>query len=80
VVGVFQTRHSHVEAKKCYGSKINKDELIKVMIDLAESMREGDTIRCHLRIQRSGRIYNVISTHFRIQRYKLLVENNENKK
>jgi hypothetical protein len=35
-VGVIQVWHSHVEAKKCYGSKITKDKLIKVMIGLAK--------------------------------------------
>jgi hypothetical protein len=39
MAGVFQARHSHVEAKKYYVSKINEDELIKVTIDLAEPMR-----------------------------------------
>jgi hypothetical protein len=49
------------------------------MIDLAKPMREGDTIRCLLMGQRSGRIYivvqrvqggcKVIPMQFRLQRY-----------
>jgi hypothetical protein len=35
-------------AKGCYGSWINKDELIEVTIDVAEPMGEGDTIWCLL--------------------------------
>jgi hypothetical protein len=46
VASVFQARCSHVEAKECYASRINKDELIEVTISLAKSMRGGDTIRC----------------------------------
>jgi hypothetical protein len=57
---IFQARRSHVEAKKCYGSKINKDELIRVTIGLAEPLRGGDIIRCLFMSQRSGRIYNVV--------------------
>jgi hypothetical protein len=52
--------NSHAEAKKCYMSKIYKDGLIRITIGLAEPMREGDTIRCLLMGQRSGRIYNVV--------------------
>jgi hypothetical protein len=47
-VGVFYARHSHVEAKECYGSRISRGKLIKVTIGLAEPMREGDMIRCLL--------------------------------
>jgi hypothetical protein len=36
--GVFGVWHSHVWAMRCYGSRINKDRLIKVMIGLAELM------------------------------------------
>jgi hypothetical protein len=39
---------------------INTDDIIKVTIGLAEPMREGDMIKCHLRIQMSGRIYIVV--------------------
>jgi hypothetical protein len=48
MTGVLQVRCSHAEAKKCYEPKINKDELIKVTIGLAEPMRGRDTIRCPL--------------------------------
>jgi hypothetical protein len=58
--GVFQTRHSHVWAKRCYESKINKDKIIKVTIGPAGPMREDDTIRCLLMNQRNGRIDNGI--------------------
>jgi hypothetical protein len=34
--GVFEARHSHVWAKRCYGSKISKGELINVTIGIAE--------------------------------------------
>jgi hypothetical protein len=40
-IGVFQARHSHVEAKESYGSQINKDELIEGTIGLAEPRRGG---------------------------------------
>jgi hypothetical protein len=33
---VFEARHSHVRAKRCYGSKISKGEFIKVTIGIAE--------------------------------------------
>jgi hypothetical protein len=42
VAGVFQVWHSHAEEKKYYESKINRDELIKVTIGLAEPMRERE--------------------------------------
>jgi hypothetical protein len=35
-IGVFEARHNHVRAKRCYGSKINKGGFIKVMIGIAE--------------------------------------------
>jgi hypothetical protein len=57
-IGVFQARHSHVEAKESYGSQINKDELIEGTIGLAEPMRGGgvvDMIRCLLMSQGAGR-------------------------
>jgi hypothetical protein len=60
VTGVFEARHSHVGAKRCYGSKISKGRFIKVMIDLTELVRKGDTVRCPLVRQRSGKIYIVI--------------------
>jgi hypothetical protein len=41
--GVFEERHSHVGAKRCYGSKISKGGFIKVTIGLTEPMRKGDT-------------------------------------
>jgi hypothetical protein len=43
--GVFEARHSHVWERWCYGSKINKDKLIKLTVGLAEPMREGDMTR-----------------------------------
>jgi hypothetical protein len=39
---------------------MNMDKFIKVTIDLAESIRGGDTIRCLLMSQRSEKLYNVI--------------------
>jgi hypothetical protein len=44
-MGVFEARHNHVEAKRCYGSKISKSGFIKVTIDLTEPMTMGDTLR-----------------------------------
>jgi hypothetical protein len=44
--GVFEARHSHVGAKRCYGSKISKGGFIKVTIGIMGPMRKGDTIRC----------------------------------
>jgi hypothetical protein len=43
--GVFEAQHSHVWERRCYGSKINKDKLIKLTIGLVEPMREGDMTR-----------------------------------
>jgi hypothetical protein len=34
--GVFEARHSHVRAKRSYGSKISKGGFIKVTIGIAE--------------------------------------------
>jgi hypothetical protein len=34
--GVFEVWHSHVWAKRCYGTKISKGELIRVTIGIAE--------------------------------------------
>jgi hypothetical protein len=34
----FSTPMSNIWARRCYGSKINKDKLIKVTIGLAEPM------------------------------------------
>jgi hypothetical protein len=78
-VGVFQARRNHVEAKECYGSRINKDELIEVTVDPVELMRGGGTIRCLLLGQWAGRFTiwfervqggsKVIPTQFRINRY-----------
>jgi hypothetical protein len=36
VTDVFGARPSHVGAKRCYGSRINKGGFIKVMIGIAE--------------------------------------------
>jgi hypothetical protein len=67
-------------------SKINKDELIRVTIGLAEPMGEGDTIRCLFMSQRSGRIYNVVqrvrggyTNIIQDQRYNLLEKTSESK-
>jgi hypothetical protein len=35
-MGVFEARHSHIWSKRCYGSRINKGELIKVTIGIEE--------------------------------------------
>jgi hypothetical protein len=58
--GVFEARHSHVGAKRCYGSKISKGGFINVTIDLTKLMRKGDRVRCLLVCQRSGKIYNMV--------------------
>jgi hypothetical protein len=46
VTGVFEAWQSYVRAKRRYGSKISKGGFIKVTIDLTESMRKGDTVKC----------------------------------
>jgi hypothetical protein len=75
-MGVFEARHSHVGAKRFYGSKISKGGFIKVMIGLTEPMRKGDTVRCLLVSQRSGKIYNVVQRSSRqLQRYNPLNSN-----
>jgi hypothetical protein len=35
-MGLFEAGQNHVWAKRCYGSKISKGELIKIMIDITE--------------------------------------------
>jgi hypothetical protein len=60
VTGVFEARHSHVGAKRCYGSKISKGGFIKVTIGLTEPMRKGDMVRCLLVSQKSRKIYNMV--------------------
>jgi hypothetical protein len=45
---VFGAWHSHVWARRCYWSRINKDRLIEVTIGLTESMGEGNTTQCLL--------------------------------
>jgi hypothetical protein len=44
--GVFEARHSHVGARRYYGSKISKGGFIKVTIGLTELMRKSDIVRC----------------------------------
>jgi hypothetical protein len=39
---VFEAWHSHVGAKRCYGSKISNGGFIKVTIGLRKPMRKGD--------------------------------------
>jgi hypothetical protein len=34
-MGVFEARHSHVEAKRCYRSKISKGGFIKVNVSFS---------------------------------------------
>jgi hypothetical protein len=46
--GVFEARHNHVGAKRCYRSKISKGGFIKVTTGLMEPMRKGDMARCLL--------------------------------
>jgi hypothetical protein len=45
---------------------MNEDKLIKVTIGLAEPLRGGNTIKCLLMSQRSGKIYNVIRKSFEV--------------
>jgi hypothetical protein len=59
VTGVFEARHRHVAAKRCYGSKISKGGFINVTIVLTKPMRKGDTVRCLLMGQRSWRIHKL---------------------
>jgi hypothetical protein len=74
--GVFEERHSHVGAKRCYGYKISKGGFIKVTIGLTEPMRKGDTVRCPLVSQRSGKIYIVVQRSLRcLQGYNLFNSN-----
>jgi hypothetical protein len=75
-MGVFEARHSHVRAKRCYGSKISKGEFIKVMIGLTKSVRKGDTVRCLLVSQRSKKIYVIVQRSSRwLQGYNLFNSN-----
>jgi hypothetical protein len=85
----FRAEMAMFRPRSVTGLKIHMGKITKVTIGLAKQLREGDTIRCLLMSQMSERIYNaaqrvqgscmVIPTHFRIQRYNLLEENNENK-
>jgi hypothetical protein len=59
-VGLSRSRHSHVRAKRCYRSKISKGRFIKVTVGITEPMRKGDTVRCPLVSQMSGKIYIVV--------------------
>jgi hypothetical protein len=63
--GVFEARHNHVGAKRCYGSKISKSWFIKITIGLPKPMRNGDMVRCLLVSQRSRKIYHVIQRNSR---------------
>jgi hypothetical protein len=45
LMDVFGARHSHVGARKGYGSKISKGGFIKVTIGLMKLMRKGDLVR-----------------------------------
>jgi hypothetical protein len=57
VLGVFQARHSHVEAKECYGSRIIKDDLIGGNDGPSGADGRDDTHMCLLMSQMSRRIY-----------------------
>jgi hypothetical protein len=58
--GVFEARHSHVGAKRCYGSKISNGGFIKVTIGIAEQ-QESVIRQCAFLIgKRGGRVYHVI--------------------
>jgi hypothetical protein len=71
-------------AKECYGSRINKDELIGVTIGLAKPMREGDLIGClfngpkKLEDSQGGSSvrgdFRVTSMRFMLQRYSHIEE------
>jgi hypothetical protein len=90
VMNVFGAWHSHIEVKRCYGSKITKGGFIKVTSGLMGPMRKGDRIRC-LSNGRKGAggftmwfkwvegAFRVIPTQLRSQRYNALVETNKNK-
>jgi hypothetical protein len=58
--GVFEAWHSHVRAKRCYGSKICKGGFIKVTIGIAEQ-KESVIRQCaFLMGERGERVYHVI--------------------
>jgi hypothetical protein len=40
-MSVFEAWHSHIGAKRCYGSKISKGGFIKVTISLTEPNKKG---------------------------------------
>jgi hypothetical protein len=58
--GVFEARHSHVGAKRCYGSKIGKGGFIKVMIGIAEQQESVIRQCAFLMGERGGRVYHAI--------------------
>jgi hypothetical protein len=60
VTGVFEAWHSHVGAKRCYGSKISKGGFIKVMIGIAEQQESVIRQCAFLMAERGERVYHVI--------------------
>jgi hypothetical protein len=46
VMGVFEAWPSHIEAKRCYKSKMSKGGFIKVIVSLTEPMRMSDMLMC----------------------------------
>jgi hypothetical protein len=89
VMGVFEARHNHVGAKRCYGYKISKGEFIKVTIGIAEQ-QESVIWQCAFPMGERGGgggfpmwfkgvqgAFRVIPTQLRSQRYNALEETNE---
>jgi hypothetical protein len=57
MTGVFEARHNHVGANRCYVSKISKDEFIKVTIDIVEQQESVIHQCAFLMGERGGRVY-----------------------
>jgi hypothetical protein len=73
--GVFKARHSHVRAKRYYGSKISKGGFIKVTIGIAEQHESVIRQCAFLMGERCGRVYHVIQrSSMRFQGYTHAIE------
>jgi hypothetical protein len=73
--GAIEARHSHVGAKRCYGSTISKGGFIKVMIGLTEPMGGVTRSGAFLMGKRDGRVYHVIQRSSRhLQGYAHAIE------
>jgi hypothetical protein len=65
VTGVFEARHNHVGAKRCYGSNISKGGFIKVTIGIAKQQESVIRQCAFLMGEWDERVYHVIQRSLR---------------